>query len=183
MGNKKSNVSFFIKDEMAFPVSSTEASNYFGYGIKASDAWGSLEAFVAHKESESTKGGFTELRYTTPKIPKTNLTFESRTRVILNKSEEATSISPSLTERVALKYSDSVGNFEFTQRIGTTFNQSLKTGSINAISPVSLTTLGCNVGRNTHVYADIEFSKKYDLKTQTWSQINPGVYLGVKYSF
>ena len=169
--------SYFAKSESSISFTDGALGNYTGVGIRQPFSFGTLEGMAAAKFSETSKGGFGEIKYTSPKVlPDTSI--ENRTRFQFETSGNT------MTNRVALKYSKSLNDkFSIYEIAGATAKVSLDGEGLKSITPVSLTGVGYNINKNLSCYAEGEVSKSYNTQTHTWGKVSPAAYVGVKYTF
>lgn len=166
--------SFFLKNEASVSLKDGTLGDYLGGGIKYSSSSGTYEGMLAFKANETSKGGFGEFKYTTPKLH--DFALESRTRAQFETSGNT------MTTRLAGKYSKNIGKFNIYEIAGATAKLSLE-GGAQSVTPVSLTGVGYNITPRLSCYAEGELSKSYNLKKHSWGDFSPSAYLGVKYAF
>ena len=167
---------FFVKNESSVSLTNGTLGNYTGAGVKYSGSSGTYEGMLAFKANETSKGGFGEFKYTTPK--KHDLAFESRTRV------QFETRGNSITTRVAGKFSKDIGkNFNIYEIAGATAKISLEGKGFQSITPMSLTGLGYNINKKLSCYTELELSKSYNPSSKSWGAFAPSSYLGIKYTF
>ena len=169
--------SYFAKNESSISFTDGTIGNYTGVGIKQPFSFGTLVGLAATKFSETSKGGFGEVKYTSPKVlPDTSV--ENRTRFQFEDSANT------MTNRVALKYSKSLNDkFSIYEIAGATAKVSLDGDGLKSVTPVSLTGVGYNINHNLSCYAEGEVSKSYNPQSHTWGNISPAGYVGIKYTF
>lgn len=167
---------YFIKNEASISLTDGSVGDYLGGGVKFSAESGTYEGMLAFKANQSSKGAFGEFKYTTPKAGCVAL--ESRTRFQFETS------GSTMTTRVAGKYSKNLGrDFNIYEIAGGTAKISLEGNGAQSITPVSITGAGYNITPKLNCYAEFELSKSYDLKSNNWGKIQPGAYIGLKYTF
>lgn len=168
---------YFIKNEASFPLTDGNITNYTGLGVKTTNAGGSYESMIAFKVTEDSKGGFYEFKYTTPKLGKSDIAFESRSRAIFDDKS-----GNSVTERAALKYSKNLGkNFNIYEIAGAN-TEFTKKGFVS-VSPTLLSGVGYNINKNLNIYMEADVSKSYNAQNKSWGDINSNLYFGAKFTF
>ncbi len=168
-------ISFFVKNEASYSIPDKNFGDYLGRGVKIQKSSGIYEGMFAVKFNKESEGVFAELKYTTPKFFK-DFAFESRSRL------QYESTGSSFNTRLAAKYSKNINSkFNIYEIAGSTLKIPFKADKKNTLS--SITGIGYNINSNTNIYAEGEFSKTYNLKTNEWGDFSPAVYLGIKYTF
>ncbi len=184
MPDINSKVSYFAKNEASYSINNNSFSNYTMLGSKYAGQGGNYELGLAFKESQTSYGGFIESKYTSPKLGNSNWAIESRTRVVADKPYGDSSISNSLTQRVAGKGSWNLGKgWSLYEIAGLNSNISLQGKGLQSLTPTSITGVGYNINKNWNVYAEGELSKTYSLTDNSWKDLSSSVYLGTKYTF
>ena len=167
---------FFAKSETSLSLDDCGIGNYTGLGIKQSRSWGTLEGLTAFKANEKTRELMLEGKYTTPKFG--DFALENRTRVMSG------NYGDTMTERVACKYSKSLGNgFSIYNITGANAKIALNGDGLKSITPVTLTGLGYNVNKQLSTYVEYEGSKGYDTQSHKWGNFVSNMYFGIKYTF
>lgn len=168
---------FFAKSETSLPLDNKGSSGYhFDIGAKWATPAGSIESLVAFKQSANSKGGFGELKLTSPYVG--NMAMESRTRLQFETSGNTA------TQRVAAKYSQSLKKgFSIYNITGASAKFSMEGGGTQSITPVCLTGVGYKFNKELSTYCEYELSKGYDMKKHTWGKVASNMYIGVKYTF
>lgn len=175
--------SYFIKNEANYSINSNSFSNYTMLGGKYSGK-GNFEFGLALKENQSSFGGFTEAKYTSPKIGNSNWSAESRTRVMADKPYDGNNTNFSMTQRLAAKGSWNLGKgWSIYEIAGVNSKISLQGDGLQSLTPTSITGIGYNINKKLNVYTEGELSKTYSVQDNSWDKLSPSVYLGAKYTF
>ena len=183
MPDKKT--SNFIKNEYCNNISNDTWANYTGIGHSVSTPeLGKVEGLLAIRISDTTLGGFGEVKYTTPKIKDSEWSFESRTRVHIDESQKDCNLAKNLTQRLAFKgIWDSNMGVSLYEIMGINSKISLQGEGMKSITPTSITGVNCNVSKNISIYGEVEASKTYNIAEKKWNNFSPATYLGLKIAF
>ena len=167
----------FAKSETSLPLDKRGSSSYhFDVGAKWSSSAGSVEGLVAFKQSANSRGGFGELKLTSPSAG--NIVLESRTRVQFETSGNT------VTQRVAVKYSQSLPKgFSIYNITGASAKFSMEGDGTQSITPVCLTGVGYKFNKELSGYCEYELCKGFDMKNHAWGKASSNMYIGVKYTF